>query len=72
MNPGHHKGSPDKEREQEDENFTLGRPFARDANRADAFSKLSRYKTAIELLLYRAVHELERRQAARRSGNVPQ
>src|SRR5215218_10555385 len=56
--------------EQEDETATLGRTFARDANRANAFSKLSRYETAIERQLYRALHELERRQAARRGAAV--
>jgi hypothetical protein len=43
---------------------TLGRTFARDADRANAFSKLSHYETAIERQIYRALHELERRQAA--------
>ncbi len=56
--------------EQEDETATLGRTFARDADRANAFSKLSRYETAIERTLYRALHELERRQAARRGAAV--
>ncbi len=56
--------------EQEDETATLGRTFARDADRANAFSKLSRYETAIERALYRALHELERRQAARRLSRV--
>jgi hypothetical protein len=51
--------------EQEEETATLGRTFARDADRANAFSKLSRYETAIERTLYRALHELERRQVAR-------
>jgi hypothetical protein len=51
--------------EQEDETATLGRTFARDADRANAFSKLSRYETALGRQLYRALHELERRQAAR-------
>jgi hypothetical protein len=54
--------------EQEDETATLGRTFARDADRANAFSKLSRYESAIERTLYRALHELERRQAARRGA----
>jgi hypothetical protein len=58
-------------REQEDETATLGRTFARDADRANAFSKLSRYETAIERQLYRALHELQRRQAARAGRNVP-
>jgi hypothetical protein len=39
--------------EQEDETATLGRTFARDADRANAFSKLSRYETATERALYR-------------------
>jgi hypothetical protein len=39
--------------EQEDETATLGRTFARDADRANAFTKLSRYETAIERQLYR-------------------
>jgi hypothetical protein len=39
--------------EQEDETATLGRTFARDADRANAFTKLSRYETAIERALYR-------------------
>jgi hypothetical protein len=39
--------------EQEDETATLGRTFARDADRANAFTKLSRYETAIEPQLYR-------------------
>ena len=56
--------------EQEDETATLGRTFARDADRANAFSKLSRYETAIERQLYRALHELERRQAARRGADL--
>jgi hypothetical protein len=57
--------------EQEAETVTLGRTFARDADRANAFSKLSRYETTIERGLYRALHELERRQATRLGGSVP-
>src|SRR5215204_4168079 len=45
-------------RAQQDETVTLGRTFARDADGANAFSKLSRYETAIERQLYRAQHEL--------------
>src|SRR4028119_1605543 len=56
---------------QKDETATLGRTFARDADRANAFSKLSRYETAIERQLYKALHELERRQSARYGGSVP-
>ena len=57
--------------EQKAEIATLGRTFARDADKVNAFSKLSRYETTIERGLYKALHELERRQAARRGGNVP-
>jgi hypothetical protein len=50
----------------------LGLSFIRDANGANAFSKLSRYETAIERSLYKALHELQRSQAARHAeGNVP-
>ena len=54
--------------EQEDELATLGRTFVRDADGANAFSKLSRYETPIVRQLYRALHELERRQATRRGA----
>ena len=43
----------------------LGRTFIWDADKANAFSKLSRYETAIERSLYKALHELQRLQAAR-------
>jgi hypothetical protein len=39
--------------------------FARDADKTNAFSKLSRYETTIERGLYKALHELQRLQAAR-------
>ena len=57
--------------EQEDDTIILGRTFARDADKANAFSKLSRYETAIDRQLYRALHELERWQRARTGGDVP-
>ena len=44
---------------------TLGRTFARDADKTNAFSKLSRYETTIERGVYKALHELQRLQAAR-------
>jgi len=47
------------------ETATLGRTFVRDADKTNAFSKLSRYETTIERALYRALHELQRLQAAR-------
>ena len=52
------------------ETATLGRTFARDADNANAFSKLSRYGTAIERQFYRALHELQRSQAARGGAAV--
>jgi hypothetical protein len=56
---------------QEAETATLGRTFVRDAAGANAFSKLSRYETTIERSLYKALHELQRLQAARRAdGDV--
>src|SRR5215203_1567604 len=54
--------------EQENETATLGRTFVRDADGANAFSKLSRYEATIERSLYKALHELQRLQAARRAG----
>ena len=54
------------------ETTTLGRTFIRDADKTNAFSKLSRYETAIERSLYKALHELQCLQAARRAnGSVP-
>jgi hypothetical protein len=53
------------EAERNAERAMLGRAFARDADTANAFSKLSRYETAIERTLYCALHALERFQAAR-------
>ena len=51
------------------ETATLGRTFLRDADGANAFSKLSRYGTAIERSLYKALHELQRLQAARQADS---
>ena len=54
------------------ETATLGKTFIRDAERVNAFSKLSRYETAIERSLYKALHELQRLQAGRNTeGNIP-
>jgi hypothetical protein len=50
---------------------TVGLTFIRGSSGADAFSKLSRYEAAIERSYYRALHELERLQHARRGGQVP-
>jgi hypothetical protein len=49
----------------------LGLSFIRDGNGANAFSKLSRYEATIERSLYKALHELQRLQAARHAqGSV--
>ena len=49
----------------------LGGAFMQDSREANAFSKLSRYETPIEKSLYKALHELQRLQAARHAdGNV--
>ena len=53
---------------QNTETATLGRTFIQDANKANAFSKLSRYETAIERSLFKALHELQRLQIARRAN----
>jgi hypothetical protein len=50
---------------------TIGLTFIRGSSGADAFSKLSRYEAAIERSYYRALHELQRLQHARRGGQVP-
>jgi hypothetical protein len=47
---------------------TLGQTFVRDANKANAFSKLSRYETTIDRSLYKALRELQRLQTARGAG----
>ena len=53
---------------QDEETATLGRTFIRDANEANAFSKLSRYETTIERSLFKALHELQPLQSARGAG----
>jgi hypothetical protein len=60
------------ERMRDAETATLGKAFIRDADKANAFSKLSRYEATLERSLYKALHELQRLQAARRAhGDVP-
>ena len=62
-------GAEEMEAERETQTAALGRTFNRDADGANALSKLSRYEGAIEGSLYRALHELQRlQQAARRAG----
>ena len=62
----------EKEASRDAETPMLGRAFIHDADGANAFSKLSRYETTIERSLFKALHELQRLQAARRAdGNAP-
>ena len=49
---------------------TLGDAFMRDSANANALSKLSRYETSMERSLYKALHELQRLQAARQGKDV--
>ena len=57
--------------ERDNERFeTLGVRFIQDCRNYQAFSKLSRYETAIERSLFRALHELERLQTRRSGGDV--
>lgn len=50
----------------------LGEPFeGYQGGRASTFSKLSRYETAIERSLYKALHELQRIQATRNGESTP-
>ncbi len=55
----------------QEESLALGVAFKQDAKYAGAISKLSRYEAAIERSLYRALHELQRVQAARQDGQAP-
>ena len=57
-------------RKQHADTATLGRTFRRDAEKVNAFSKLSRYETSIERSLYKALHELQRLQAARHAAGI--
>jgi hypothetical protein len=54
----------------EDETVSLGRTYIRDASEANAFPKLSPYEAALERSLYKALHELQRLQAARGTGGA--
>ncbi len=55
----------------QEESLALGVAFKQDAKYAGAISKLSRYEAAIERSLYRALHELQRVQAACQDGQPP-
>lgn len=49
----------------------LGLAIVRDANGAGAVERLGRYEGWLDRQMYRALHELERRQAARRGPGFP-
>jgi len=50
---------------------TLGLAFVNDCQQENALQKLSRYEGSMERSLYRALHELQRLQAARQGRQVP-
>jgi hypothetical protein len=56
--------------ERDREEVFLGRSFDGDAKESDTFGKLARYETALEQSLYKALHELQRLQAARNGQPV--
>ncbi len=55
----------------QEESLALGVAFMEDAKNVGAIGKLSRYEAAIERSYYRALHELQRVQAARQDGIPP-
>ena len=55
----------------QEESLALGIAFKQDVANAGVISKLSRYEAAIERSLYKALHELQRVQAARQDGKSP-
>jgi hypothetical protein len=57
--------------EQEREEVLVGRAFNSDTQNGDTFSTLSRYETAIERSLYKALHEFQRLQSGRQGQPVP-
>jgi hypothetical protein len=65
------RGRAQRARELQEEACTLGSAFIRVGKGSDAFSKLSRYETSLLRRFYRALHELQRLQAARAGINVP-
>jgi hypothetical protein len=68
----HHQKRAQQIRERREELLpTLGQAFIEDVRGPDALGKLSRYQTATENSLYRALHELQRQQAARQGSPVP-
>jgi hypothetical protein len=44
--------------------------FSGDVSDNDALGKLCRYEASLDRMLYRALHELQRLQAARKGDNV--
>jgi hypothetical protein len=50
---------------------TYGEAFIVDTKRENSLAKLSRHETSIDRSFYKALHELERMQAARQGKEVP-
>ncbi len=55
----------------QEDTLALGAAFKHDALYGGAISKLSRYEAGIERSLYKALHEVQRVQAARQNGVPP-
>jgi len=53
------------------DSYQVAAGLVRDANGTNALSKLSRHETTLERGMYRALHELQRLQAARAGQVVP-
>ena len=58
-------------RHEEKPEFTPSSIAADTIRNTDAYGKLSRYEAHLERSMYRALHELQRLQAARRGADVP-
>jgi hypothetical protein len=50
---------------------TSGEIYIEDARRTNALANMARYETSLERSLYKALHQLERRQALRQGKDVP-
>ena len=55
----------------QEESLALSVAFKQDVENGNAISKLSRYEAPIEKSYFRALHELQRVQAARQNGQAP-
>jgi hypothetical protein len=59
------------EKDKETDLATSGEVYIEDARKTNALAKMSRYETSLERSLFKTLHELERRQAARQGKEVP-